>query len=98
MNLEKVIRMHRKFLPDREATQFCMYIYYATNLDENGYIDFKEFLMMLNATSISSVEDKLKWAFRLSDLDGDGQIDLNELKIVITVSDNNLRVMDIGRS
>ena len=32
--------------------------------DQNGYIDFTEFLLAIDVTSAGSATDRLKWAFR----------------------------------
>ena len=56
----------------------------AFDEDNNGYIDFKEFLLSIHLTSFSAtVEDKLKWTFKLFDVDGNGLMDQNEMLKVI---------------
>ena len=56
----------------------------AFDEDNNGYIDFKEFLLSIHLTSFSAtVEDKLKWTFKLFDVDGNGLIDQSEMLKVI---------------
>ena len=51
--------------------------------DHNGYIDFVEFLLAINITSSGTPEEKLKWVFKLYDVDGNGTISQNEMTKVV---------------
>ena len=54
---------------------------YDTNLD--GFIDFREFMMVLYVMSDGSPEQNLKQIFRVFDIDNDGKIDLAEMKRIV---------------
>jgi Ca2+-binding EF-hand superfamily protein len=49
-------------------------------------ISLQEFLLAINVTSSGTAEQKLKWAFRMYDIDGNGHIDLKEMIKIIKVT------------
>jgi Ca2+-binding EF-hand superfamily protein len=42
--------------------------------------------MAINITAKGDPEKKLKWAFKMYDVDGNGEIDRNEMHQIITVN------------
>jgi Ca2+-binding EF-hand superfamily protein len=45
----------------------------------------QEFLLAIDVTSAGTPQEKLKWAFRMYDVDGNGVIELNEMKKIVQV-------------
>ena len=64
---------------------FANYLFHAYDIDSNGVIDFKEFLLVMSVEAKGSVKEKLKWAFKLYDLDGSGQVSRKEATEIIEV-------------
>jgi len=69
-------------LVDRE---FCERLFRAHDTDGNGSVSFGEFLVSLNVIHNGSPEDKLKWAFRMYDLDDDKTVSRSEIVDILKV-------------
>ena len=57
-------KIYSKCLPSGNAGEFCDHVFRTFDMDKNGFIDFKEFLLAIDVTSSGSPEEKLNWAFR----------------------------------
>ncbi|XP_013907291.1 PREDICTED: guanylyl cyclase-activating protein 1 [Thamnophis sirtalis] len=53
------------------------------DIERDGYIDFMEYVAALSLVLKGKVEQKLKWYFKLYDVDGNGCIDRDELLNII---------------
>ncbi|XP_025263574.1 neuronal calcium sensor 2 isoform X1 [Camponotus floridanus] len=81
----KFVDMYKMFFPSGNAEEFCDHVFRTFDMDKNGYIDFKEFLLAIDVTSSGTPEEKLKWAFRMYDVDGNGVIDMQEMTKIVQV-------------
>ena len=55
--------------------------------DNSGKLDFTEYMLASNCTSLSQPEEKLNWIFNAFDEDGGGSIDIDEvIKLVIELT------------
>ncbi|CAF3958770.1 unnamed protein product [Rotaria sp. Silwood2] len=68
----------------KEKKRYDYYPIQFNNLDKSGKIDFKEFLQAINITSQGTPDKKLEMAFRMYDCNGDGSIDENEMRRIIS--------------
>ena len=44
---------------------FCDHVFRTLDLDGNGSLDFKEYVMAMDLVHAKTPEEKLKWAFRM---------------------------------
>jgi len=83
LSREKFVDMYNLFFHSENAEMFCDHVFRTFDTDQSGSIDFKEFLLAINVTSAGDNEEKVKWAFRMYDVDGDGVIDIQEMTKIV---------------
>ena len=83
---EKFIDVYKLFFPRGDAENFCNHVFRTFDTDKNGEISFVEFLLAINVTLSGTPLEKLKYAFKLYDVDGNGIIDQGEMnRIVLSI-------------
>ncbi|CAK6982198.1 guanylyl cyclase-activating protein 1-like [Scomber scombrus] len=61
-------------------------------VDQDGYIDFVEYIAAISLMLKGEINQKLKWYFKLFDQDGNGKIDKEELETIFSA------IQDITRN
>lgn len=79
----KFQQMYSLFFPTGNVEQFSDYVFRSFDIDHDGFIDFREFMLAIGVTSSGSAVEKLKWAFRLYDTDRDGVVDQSEMISIV---------------
>ncbi|KAL5006261.1 hypothetical protein ScPMuIL_015067 [Solemya velum] len=67
-----------------DGTEFACNVFRTFDSNNDGLVDFHEFIVGLCVSGSSDVETKMEWAFRMYDQNGDGYITRDELQSVIT--------------
>ena len=79
----KFIDLYKLFIWTGNAELYCPHVFRTFDTDQNGFIDFDEFLVAMYVTSAGSAEEKLTWALRMYDVDGNGTIEPDEMGKVV---------------
>lgn len=83
VNQEEFHNMFSKFFPTgANLSSYSDYIFYAMDHQKTGTINFEDFATELSVLLLGSVEDRLRWIFKLYDLNQDGVLSKTEIKEV----------------
>ncbi|NWX40445.1 GUC1A protein, partial [Steatornis caripensis] len=65
------------------ANKYVEQMFETFDFNKDGYIDFMEYVAALSLVLKGKVDQKLRWYFKLYDVDGNGCIDRGELLNII---------------
>ncbi|XP_046688472.1 Kv channel-interacting protein 1 [Homalodisca vitripennis] len=78
--------IYAKFFPHGNATMYAHFVFKAFDVNCNGAISFRDLLVTLSTLLRGSIYEKLRWTFKLYDINGDGCITRSELgEIVLAI-------------
>merc|ERR1719430_178241 len=91
--------LYNQLFPEGNSVSFSENLFRVFDTNNTGEICFREFLVAMNITSNGSAEDKLSFAFKVYDVDGDGTIEyLEMLKLVTALFELNGTDRVVGKA
>ncbi|NXA26799.1 CSEN protein, partial [Ibidorhyncha struthersii] len=71
--------IYSQFFPQGDASTYAHFLFDAFDADHNGALCFQDFVIGLSILLRGTVQQKLKWAFNLYDINKDGYITKEEM-------------------
>ncbi|XP_002666176.1 guanylyl cyclase-activating protein 1 [Danio rerio] len=66
-----------------KSNEYVMTMFQTFDMNDDGCIDFMEYVAALSLILKGGVQQKLRWYFKLYDVDGSGCIDREELLLIV---------------
>ncbi|XP_023330477.1 Kv channel-interacting protein 1 isoform X1 [Eurytemora carolleeae] len=83
VNEDTFREIYEKFFPYGNAACYAHHVFKAFDVNSTGAISFRDMLVSLSTLLHGTQYEKLKWTFRVYDLNGDGVITKTELGNVV---------------
>ncbi|CAF4347356.1 unnamed protein product [Rotaria sp. Silwood2] len=84
LDKKKFLEVYEVFFPRGNSKAYCKYAFDTFDTNNDGTIDFNEFLLSVAATKGGNLDERLSAAFDLYDISDDQQVDQQELTKMIT--------------
>ncbi|CAL9704674.1 unnamed protein product [Knipowitschia caucasica] len=65
------------------SNEYVKTMFQTFDMNDDGYIDFMEYVAALSLVLKANVQQRLRWYFKLYDVDGSGCIDRDELLLIV---------------
>ncbi|XP_029369860.1 recoverin-like [Echeneis naucrates] len=81
---EEFQSIYSKFFPESDPNSYAQHVFRSFDTNDDGTLDFKEYIIALHMTSTGKTNRKLEWAFSLFDVDKNGYITKSEVTEICT--------------
>ncbi|XP_055076679.2 recoverin 3 [Misgurnus anguillicaudatus] len=79
ITLGQFVEIYVRFFPDSDAKSYAQHVFRSFDTNDDGTLDFKEYIVALHMTSTGKTTLKLEWAFTLFDVDKSGYVSKSEV-------------------
>ncbi|XP_028407374.1 neurocalcin homolog [Dendronephthya gigantea] len=84
MTVDDFKQLYSKFFPDGDPSEFAQHTFRVFDENGDGILDFRELIVSMSVMKRGNMDDRLKWAFNMYDIDGNGYITRDELLDILT--------------
>jgi Ca2+-binding EF-hand superfamily protein len=74
MTVNELKKMYSNFFPDGDPSEFAEHTFRIFDQNGDGVLDFHELIVSMAILKKGDVNERLKWAFDIYDIDGNGYI------------------------
>ncbi|RXM98804.1 Recoverin [Acipenser ruthenus] len=83
ITIEQFQSIYASFFPDADPKAYAQHVFRSFDTNNDGTLDFKEYIIALHLTSSGKTIQKFEWAFSLYDVDGNGTINKTEVLEIV---------------